>query len=323
VTADASAGQPPGPFCDLDLLGDLQPRGQELRRFIVRSRKRDDDPAARRAVAEQLSLAVDAAFAGDMAAAAACLDAGDLAAGPWRLAAAARAAANDDANRARSAAARDIARAARLARLRAELKGEGEKTVTDTVAVINAGLSGRIDLGHPPDLDLVVASDGSYGGVYAGWAYVTSAGRWGIRAARIGGDAPGLPGGSLAAELLAAGMAAGRVTGTAVLVTDNEGALAWLARWRAGDLALPVTATKQSRRRVLLGEAAEQIRRHPGVTAVHVYGHRGHQLNEAADMLAKLARRWRAGLDRATPEEMTARVSGVCAAFLKSWYGAW
>lgn len=312
------AGTPPL-ASDLDLFGEpLRPRAVELRRYLARTWDRGS-PADRAAVAEQLSLALTAAFAGDQAAAEACLAAAETVTGPWRAAAAARAAEAAAAQKLTAAAAAER----RLARLRAAVAAEGERgtVTTDTIAVINGGLSGRLPVAGP-DPYLVIATDGSYSGRYYGWAYLTSDGRWGARGGLGGPD----PSGSLIAELAAAGLAAAGAARRAegVLAVDSRAALGWLSRWRSGCGELPGIDgdhARDRRRRGWVASAAAEIRRRPGLDAVHIPGHRGHHLNEAADILAKMARRWRSGEDQATPDQMTARIGEVCAAFLRSWYG--
>jgi ribonuclease HI len=310
------AGLPPGALlaADLDLLSEpLRVRATELRRYLNWSRGKDDH-AARRHVADQLSLALTAAFAGDQSAAAACITGAETAAGPWRAERAARHAAEQAAQQA-------AATARRIPRLRRAVAADGDvRPVTDTIAIINGGLTGCVPVAVP-DPYLVIATDGSYSGQYYGWAYLGCDGRWGVRAGRGGAD----PSGGLIAELSAAGMAAGQsrrgVEG--VLAVDSRAALGWLARWRARDGTVPVVEGDGAlvrRRRGWVSDAAKQVALAPYLDAVHVFGHRGHHLNEAADILAKMARRWRSGEDVTTPEQMTARIGSVCSAFLRSWY---
>jgi len=316
---------PPAPgllASDLDLLAEpLRDRAVELRRYLSWARTSGAaDPAARVAVADQLSLALDAAFAGDQAAAQACIDVAEMAAGPWREQRAARhAAAMAEQN------AEAMTKAERrMRKLRARVSAEGgAQPVTDTVALIGAGMSGRVPVADP-DPYLVIATDGSYAKKYYGWAYLASDGRWGARGGLGGAD----PSGALIAELAGVGMgaswAAGGRPGMVLLAVDSRAALDWVTRWRAGDEELPAVegdTAQDQRRRAWVAAAAGDIRRRPGLAAVHVPGHRGHHLNEAADMLAKMARRWRAGEDQATPEQMNTRIEAVCSTFLRSWYG--
>ena len=320
-------GLPASPLLasDLDLLTEaLRPRAVELRRYLSWARNHQADPATRIEVAEQLSLALSAAFAGDHAAAETCIGYAELALGPWRTERAARAVEAEAAQQAVAAGAAER----RLRKLRAAATAEGGSgAMTDTIAVITGGLSGAVPVTSPGPY-LVIATDGSYAGKYYGFAYVASDGRWGVRGGHGGAD----PCGSLIAELAAAGMGAACVRRAVggVLAVDSRVALGWLARWRSGCWDLPpvdggdadAPSASAKRRQGWLSAAAGEVRRRPYMEAVHVPGHRGHHLNEAADILAKLARRWRSGEDQASPEQMLARIEAQCTAFLRSWHGA-
>jgi ribonuclease HI len=55
------------------------------------------------------------------------------------------------------------------------------------------------------------------------------------------------------------------------------------------------------------------------VTYLHVKGHAGHLLNEAADTLAKVARQWLRNNEHLDRAAMTARATDLAAAFLTTW----
>jgi len=56
------------------------------------------------------------------------------------------------------------------------------------------------------------------------------------------------------------------------------------------------------------------------ITYTHVKGHAGHVLNEAADALAKIARRWLRSSEKPGRDAMTARAADFAAAFLATWH---
>jgi ribonuclease HI len=304
----------------LDLLDEpLRERAVALRRLL-----RKPGRTGRIEIAELVSDAADAAFAGDQSAAAACLDRAEQFAGPL----AAEAALALEAHDAAAAAAQeqqDAARAAWLAsRDAARARGKAS-------TVIKAGIAGQVRT-PPATGPVVVATDGSYRAPHYGWAYITSGGQWGCAASVFGSTAaPDGHQASLYAELRAAGLAAAHVDGPAVFLTDSIAAIGLLRSWQAGDVTrmpVPQDASRAStetlrlaaKRRAALTGIAATIAGRPALQFAHVYGHRGHLLNEAADMLAKMAHRWLTAGPSVTQATMTAKADDLAAAFLRAWH---
>lgn len=335
---------------DLDILDEpLRERAWVLRRW-VRARYGAAAAADRPvAVAELVSLAVDAACAGDQAAAARCLAEAEACTGTdlARISrrgltpeeAAARSAANEAAQAAASASPAAVsgsvlrrgARNARNDELEDRRSGEPAVVITAAKAAADSGLRGTVPVPAARPDPCIVATDGSFANRYHGWAYVTSTGYWGLQAARFG--APGDPDANLAVlitELYAIGMALDYVPDPEVVASDSLSAVRRLEGWAAGGRDLPTTdlglpadrgGRRAARHHARVNLIAASAARHRDLQVVHVHGHQGHLLNEAADILAKMARRWRCGED--TPsgvEEMRARATAVTESFLRSWY---
>ena len=61
----------------------------------------------------------------------------------------------------------------------------------------------------------------------------------------------------------------------------------------------------------------------PGATSstlAHVKGHAGHTLNEGADLLATIARRWVAAAETLPQKAMQAEAADIAATFLAQWH---
>ncbi|MGW0486225.1 RNase H family protein [Nonomuraea sp. NPDC003214] len=169
---------------------------------------------------------------------------------------------------------------------------------------------------------LVVATDGSCKSFHSGMAFLTSDGRWGMDYQPISGyhtirDRVS----TLVTELRAVALAVatlGQDASEIVLLTDSRKALKYLRAWRRGNvgmmppgyLALPRTG------RPRLVVLAEQVAAFPDLWAKHVIGHTGHPLNEAADSLAKLARR------RVHGDRERERAGEIVSAAVTAWHTA-
>jgi ribonuclease HI len=60
--------------------------------------------------------------------------------------------------------------------------------------------------------------------------------------------------------------------------------------------------------------------RHRELTLAHVKGHAGHTLNEGADLLATIARRWVATAETLPQKAMQAEAADIAATFLAQWH---
>jgi ribonuclease HI len=56
------------------------------------------------------------------------------------------------------------------------------------------------------------------------------------------------------------------------------------------------------------------------LTTAHVKGHAGHTLNEGADLLATIARRWVAASETLPQKAMRAEAADIAATFLAQWH---
>ena len=101
------------------------------------------------------------------------------------------------------------------------------------------------------------------------------------------------------------------------ILTDSQESVAMVNRWRAGDEVLPRGYTTD-RAVGLAGlvEAQRRVRKHRDRIDIRwVRGHDGHLLNEGADALAKLARRYRLPGSGLTPSEYRRRAAGLADGF--------
>lgn len=170
--------------------------------------------------------------------------------------------------------------------------------------------------------DLIAATDASWKGTAGGYAYVTTDGRWGLRShSRYHLDPTG-PSRALVSELRAVEFLLAAVDAPGLRLTvlvDSAPALGFLAHWRSGDTArMPRGYSLRPRGGgpPTLVRLAERISRCQ-VTFQHVKGHDGHPLNEAADSLSAMARRW-----VGEHFDVTDRAAGLVKAFLRDWHTA-
>jgi ribonuclease HI len=182
-----------------------------------------------------------------------------------------------------------------------------------------AGLHGEVR-GYRPGPELVAATDASWKGAAGGYAYVTSDGRWGLRShSRYHLDPTG-PSRALVNELRAVEFLLATVESPSLRITvlvDSAPALGFLAHWRTGDTSrMPRGYSLRPRSAGLptLVRLADRISR-TNVVFEHVKGHDGHPLNEAADSLSAMARRW-----VSEHFDVTDRATGLVSAFLRDWH---
>jgi len=187
-----------------------------------------------------------------------------------------------------------------------------------------AGLHGQVR-GHGRfspgrSAPLVAATDASWKGSAGGYAYVTSDGRWGLRSHGRSNVDPTGPSRALVNELRAVEflLAAVATPGLALTVlVDSAPALGYLAHWRSGDTArMPrgYSLRPRSTGQPTLVRLADRVSR-TAVAFEHVKGHHGHPLNEAADSLSAMARRWVDG-----HFEVPDRAAGLVEAFVRAWH---
>jgi hypothetical protein len=172
----------------------------------------------------------------------------------------------------------------------------------------------------PPSCDLVAATDASWKGAAGGYAYVTSDGRWGLRShSRYHLDPTG-PSRALVNELRAVEFLLTAVQAPGLRITvlvDSAPALGFLAHWRTGDtwrMPRGYSLRPRSTGPPTLVRLADRISR-TDVAFQHVKGHDGHPLNEAADSLSAMARRW-----VGEHFDVTDRATGLVKAFLRDWH---
>jgi len=320
---------PAGPPGDPQLEGPLEEpwRSQvtALRRYVRRARDTR--------VADLLSRALDAAGSGDTDAAyrhitAAGLLAGDALAGP---------------------PAGPGTTGARVAVPRPRAAAPAPSPPRRAATIIRKPLTGRAlatAAGPAGPAPVLVATDGSSSGdgCHCSWAFIATSGHWGCQAGDYRRDNVNGRSGALIAELRAAHLALRCVAGPVTLLTDSTIALRYLRAWQHGATGrMPPQYDLHPRRAgaapalVTLAELVSS--RRDELTFAHVKGHAGHTLNEGADLLATIARRWVAATDappadalpagtppagtrpRQTPpqEAMRAEAADIAATFLSQW----
>ena len=133
-----------------------------------------------------------------------------------------------------------------------------------------------------------VASDAGVTAEYSAMAWVSDDGRWWVCRER--------PAPSQFAELVALAAAVSHHPGQRVrMLTDLEPLAGLVSGWRVGGVhrwpSLQRTRDERLERivAVLQRRVSARAGRHDEVTARHVYGHRGHPLNTAADKLCRHA----------------------------------
>jgi ribonuclease HI len=183
-----------------------------------------------------------------------------------------------------------------------------------------AGLHGLVSGYRPADDELIAATDASWKGAAGGYAYVATDGRWGLRShSRYHLDPTG-PSRALVNELRAVEFLLAAVEAPGLRITvlvDSAPALGFLAHWRTGDTSrMPRGYSLRPRTTgtPTLVRLADRIRR-TDVVFQHVKGHHGHPLNEAADSLSAMARRW-----VGEHFDVSERAAGLVKAFLRDWH---
>ena len=281
---------PPGDPPQLeDLLGEaLRAQVTALRRYVRKTRDVR--------VAELLSLAFDAAVAGDIAAAAGHIAAAIPCPAPG--------------------VQRPLPRPAGPSPLAEPRR---------TASVIRRPLTGRARVtGAGP---VLIATDGSSSGdgAHCAWAYIATSGHWGCQAGDYSRDNVNGRSGALIAELRAANLALLGVAGPVTLLVDSVIALGYLRAWRRGDTGrMPPQYDLHPRHAgapPALVTLAEQVcARRQELALAHVKGHAGHTLNEGADLLAKRARHWMEKPEILSQQAMQADATDLAATFLAQWH---
>ncbi|WP_285783258.1 RNase H family protein [Microbispora sp. NBRC 16548] len=234
---------------------------------------------------EKLTLAFDAAYAGDLSAAAAMLDAAEAA------------------DRAPHDCGRNAApRAGITSRMHDQVPG----------------FVGRGPLVAATDAAMKRNGTGGMG-------YVVSDGRWGMRSwvtmPRRGLTDPSGPSRVAVAELRAVDLLLCQIGEDAnglLLLTDSTHGLSYLQRWQRGDVDhMPPGYSLRPRTQATeptLVRLARIVSQLPRLRVEHVQGHRAHPLNEAADALAGIAAR--------RAEDARPRAADLVTAFLRDWHSA-
>ena len=298
--AAATPADPPGDPPQLeDLLGEpWRPQVTALRRYVRKTRDLR--------VADLLSLAFEAAARGDPDAAGRHVAAALLAAGP-------AVAAPGVAVPLPRAAALTLAQRSPLAELRR------------TATIIRRPLTGRARVTATGPV--LIATDGSSSGdgSHCAWAFIATSGYWGCQAGDYRHDNVNGRSGALVAELRAVYLALGCVAGPVTLLIDSLIALRYLHAWRRGDTGrMPPQYDLHPRHAgaaPALVTLAELVSARRGELALaHVKGHAGHTLNEGADLLATIARRWVAAAETLPEKTMQAEAADIAATFLAQWH---
>jgi hypothetical protein len=193
----------------------------------------------------------------------------------------------------------------------------GARTDRSLLAGLHGQVRGYVSI---VPADIVAATDASWKGAAGGYAYVTSDGRWGLRShSRYNLDPTG-PSRALVNELRAVEFLLAAVDAPGLRLTvliDSAPALGYLAFWRSGDtdrMPRGYSLRPRSTGQPTLVRLAERVSR-TSVVFRHVKGHDGHPLNEAADSLSAMARRWVTG-----HFDVTERAAGLVAAFVRDWH---
>jgi ribonuclease HI len=175
----------------------------------------------------------------------------------------------------------------------------------------------------PPDLTpLTVATDGSVRGRVTGFGWLASNGQFGMLGFRHRRKQVG-PQVVLISELRAIGDAVRKLRHRPLtLVSDSKLAIEMVTQWMNGEDALPRGYTTERPDGKPAGLVAARELMHTQrnrITAVWAKGHQGEALNEGADALARLARRYAAGPCDLTPAEYHRRAGGLAEAFAKEF----
>lgn len=167
---------------------------------------------------------------------------------------------------------------------------------------------------------VIAATDASWKKDVGGLGYITTTGRWGYRGRSADRNDPTGPARVLVSELRAVELLLSELGDVPdlLLLVDSRRALTFLRTWQCGRTdAMPEGYDLRPRRSgaPTLVRLAERVAALPGLRMEHVKGHSGHPLNEAADSLAKIARR------RMTePFDAVGRAADLAASFLLTWH---
>jgi ribonuclease HI len=194
-----------------------------------------------------------------------------------------------------------------------------------TATIIRRPLTGqaRVTAAGP----VLIATDGSSSGdgKHCAWAFIATCGHWGCQAGDYRHDNVNGRSGALIAELRAVYLALRCVAGPVTLLVDSVIALRYLRAWQRGETGrMPPQYDLHPRHAgaapalVTLAELASARRRE--LALAHVKGHAGHTLNEGADLLATVARRWVAADETLPPKAMQAEAADIAATFLAQWH---
>ncbi|MEU4590022.1 RNase H family protein [Micromonospora aurantiaca (nom. illeg.)] len=173
----------------------------------------------------------------------------------------------------------------------------------------------------PANTRLLVATDGSADGgrrreYRTGFGWLATDGTWGVgwcpQPAQLAGRDV-----AVVAELRAVyhAVAERLPTGPVTVLVDSRSALDYLTGWAGGDRRMPRGYLGSQKHTPMVTRLAELVAAHPGhLDARWVRGHSGHLLNECADSLARLGRRWL--VERLLVDEVRRRADFLAAGFL-------
>jgi ribonuclease HI len=194
-----------------------------------------------------------------------------------------------------------------------------------TATVIRKPLTGQARASSAGPV--LIATDGSCSGDgrHCSWAFLATSGHWGCQAGDYRHDNVNGGSGALIAELRAAYLALRFVAGPVTLLVDSTIALRYLRLWQRGETGrMPPQYDLHPRRQgtapALVTLACLVRARGDELTTAHVKGHAGHTLNEGADLLATIARRWVAASETLPQKAMRAEAADIAATFLAQWH---
>jgi ribonuclease HI len=191
-----------------------------------------------------------------------------------------------------------------------------------TANVIRKPLTGqaRVSSAGP----VLIATDGSCSGDgrHCSWAFLATSGHWGCQAGDYRQHNVNGGSGALIAELRAAHLALRFVAGPVTLLVDSTIALRYLRLWQTARMPPQYDLHPRHQGTVpALVALADLVRaRGDELTTAHVKGHAGHTLNEGADLLATVARRWVAASETLPQRAMRAEAADIAATFLAQWH---
>lgn len=169
-----------------------------------------------------------------------------------------------------------------------------------------------VDQGH-----VIVATDGSVRGRYAGTGWLSATGEHGLNGCWSSSTTVGSAA-VLVAELRAIGAAVCALPRHHLTVlSDSQGAVAMVRRWQRGECQMPAgyPAEPLVRKRSLYTIRQRICDDRERVDVRWAPGHRGEPLNEGADALARLGSRYRRGGHGMDVDEYRHRSAGIAQAF--------